>query len=102
MRGVGPRSIYDLYDALQGNRFAPGALAPIAYVLFQFVMVNVMLGVFNLIPIPPLDGSGVVVSLVGDSGGPGLRDDRPLRVPHPDPPDLDAVPRNGSSGPSRP
>ena len=33
--------------------------------LFFFVMVNVMLGVFNLLPIPPLDGSGVVVSLVG-------------------------------------
>ncbi len=33
--------------------------------LFSFVMVNVSLGVFNLIPIPPLDGSGVVVSVFG-------------------------------------
>jgi Zn-dependent protease len=38
----------------------------VTYILFQFVMVNMMLGVFNLIPIPPLDGSGVVVSVVGD------------------------------------
>ena len=33
--------------------------------LLCFVMVNVSLAVFNLIPIPPLDGSGVVVSIFG-------------------------------------
>jgi Zn-dependent protease len=53
-------------EALQGSRFAAGTLAPLTYILFWFVMVNVSLGVFNLIPIPPLDGSGVVVSLVGE------------------------------------
>ena len=37
------------------------------YVLFQFAIVNVVLGVFNLIPIPPLDGSGVVISVFGGS-----------------------------------
>ena len=52
-------------EALRGSRFASGALAPITYVLFWFVLVNVMLGVFNLIPIPPLDGSGVAVSIFG-------------------------------------
>ena len=35
--------------------------------LFQFAIVNVVLGVFNLIPIPPLDGSGVVISVFGGS-----------------------------------
>jgi Zn-dependent protease len=35
------------------------------YVLLSFVIVNVGLAVFNLIPIPPLDGSGVVVSIFG-------------------------------------
>ncbi len=55
----------DLAQALQGERFAAGALAPVTYLLFWFVMVNVMLGVFNLIPIPPLDGSGVLASVIG-------------------------------------
>ncbi|MDQ5873613.1 MAG: site-2 protease family protein, partial [Acidobacteriota bacterium] len=41
--------------------------APVTYVIFQFIVVNVLLGVFNLIPIPPLDGSGVVVSVFGGS-----------------------------------
>lgn len=62
---VDPAAMADLVDALRGNRFAAGTLAPIAYILYVFSMVNVMLAVFNLLPIPPLDGSGVVVSLVG-------------------------------------
>ena len=65
IKAASPRSIYDLALALQGDRFAPGTLAPLTYVLFQFIVVNVLLGVFNLIPLPPLDGSGVVVSVVG-------------------------------------
>ena len=58
-------ALMNLYYALSENRFASGTLAPITYVLFFFVMVNVSLAIFNLLPIPPLDGSGVVVSVVG-------------------------------------
>ena len=65
IRTSNPQALADLVEALRGNRFASGALAPITYVLFWFVMVNVMLGVFNLIPVPPLDGSGVAVSIFG-------------------------------------
>lgn len=65
IRRVDPQVMQDLFEALRSNRFAGGALAPLAYILYFFVMVNVMLGVFNLLPIPPLDGSGVVLSLVG-------------------------------------
>ena len=68
IRHQAPQAMADLYEALRGNRFAPGALAPLAYLLWAFTMVNVTLGVFNLLPIPPLDGSGVVRSL----GGPGV------------------------------
>lgn len=66
--GAADRSaLLNLYYALSEQRFASGALAPLTYILFIFVMVNVSLAIFNLLPIPPLDGSGVVVSLVGPS-----------------------------------
>ena len=67
IKQAAPRAIVDLALAIQGHRFAPGALAPLTYVLFQFAVVNVVLAVFNLIPIPPLDGSGVVMSVFGGS-----------------------------------
>ena len=69
IRAANPEALGELAEALQGSRFASGALAPITYLLFFFVLVNVMLGVFNLIPIPPLDGSGVLLSLGGESVG---------------------------------
>jgi len=43
----------------------PGSLlVPLAMVAFWLVVVNVTLGIFNLLPIPPLDGFGVVESLL--------------------------------------
>jgi Zn-dependent protease len=65
IRTVSPESIIELLQALQGRHFAAGALAPVTYLLFQFSIINVALGVFNLIPIPPLDGSGVVAAFFG-------------------------------------
>jgi Zn-dependent protease len=34
----------------------------ILYILVKFVQINLLLGVFNLLPIPPLDGSKIVMS----------------------------------------
>ncbi len=44
-------------------RVAPlGAL--MHYLLVNFIIINVVLGIFNLIPIPPLDGSRIVMGLL--------------------------------------
>ena len=64
IRRLEPRVMADLLGTLQGSPFTPGILAPIAYLLFFFAMVNVSLAVFNLIPIPPLDGANVVYGLL--------------------------------------
>jgi Zn-dependent protease len=37
-----------------------GAIVPIGALLYAAMVINVLLGVFNLIPIPPLDGSHVI------------------------------------------
>jgi Zn-dependent protease len=41
-----------------------GIAAPLIYLLFSLAMINLVLAVFNLIPIPPLDGSHVVGALL--------------------------------------
>jgi len=46
---------------LNGNRFW---LEPVLYFLIMSVQINLLLAFFNLIPIPPLDGSGIVLGLL--------------------------------------
>jgi Zn-dependent protease len=65
IRSADPPSLMDLYRATRNEGFGGGALAPVFYLLYRFLMINVVLAVFNLIPIPPLDGSGVVMSVFG-------------------------------------
>jgi Zn-dependent protease len=42
-------------------------LEGLALILFYGVLINTYLAVFNLIPVPPLDGSGILSGLLSDS-----------------------------------
>lgn len=49
-----------VFNLVRGALTDAGALMPIAFLLYAAMQINVLLGVFNLIPIPPLDGSHVI------------------------------------------
>lgn len=47
-----------------GDRSALREGDPVALGLFYFVLINVLLAVFNMIPIPPLDGGNVLIGIL--------------------------------------
>jgi len=47
-----------------GAAGTPGIAAPLIYLLFSLALVNLVLTIFNLIPIPPADGSKLVMAVL--------------------------------------
>ena len=52
-------------------------LSPIIQILYLTILLNVILAFFNLIPIPPLDGSGVVMGLISEEAAQKYEQIRP-------------------------
>lgn len=60
---------HELIAGLQFGVQAGGpdsALTPIAILLYELMLINIVLAVFNLIPVPPLDGSHVLRHFLPD------------------------------------
>ena len=64
IRVVSPETVKGLLSGV----FQAGIAAPIAFILLQLIVINLILGIFNLIPVPPMDGSGILFSLLGRRG----------------------------------
>jgi Zn-dependent protease len=54
-------------SVLNGLIFSDSLLVPVSLFLYELMAINIVLGVFNLIPVPPLDGSHVLRHFLSDS-----------------------------------
>ena len=66
---INPNVTYFLRVSLFGSSGLPRGFYPLeglALILYFIVYINCLLAVFNLIPIPPLDGSGILMGFLSD------------------------------------
>ena len=62
-RGIGEESVFSAMGLAKGIPIDTSALPrmfPVALLLYYGVVTNILLFVFNLIPVPPLDGSRII------------------------------------------
>lgn len=69
------RRVFSAFDASSATSWDDLSL-PVVF-LFTFAVVNVFLGVFNLLPIPPLDGSALIERVLPARALPGWHRFRP-------------------------
>lgn len=66
---LSPNVSYFLKSFLLGRGALPHGFYPLeglALILFYAVLINTYLAVFNLIPVPPLDGGGILIGLLSE------------------------------------
>lgn len=69
LKMLNPNVVYFLKSFLLGRGGLPRGFYPLeglALILYYAVFINSLLAVFNLIPVPPLDGSGVLMGFLSD------------------------------------
>ena len=66
VKAASPAGQQIVFGTPTGSDFADSTslLIPFCKLIFQVMVINILLGVFNLIPIPPLDGSHVLRHLL--------------------------------------
>lgn len=57
-----------LPDAAPGDIAARAVLRPLDILILNFIQLNVLLAVFNMIPVPPLDGGNVLLGVLPHAG----------------------------------
>jgi Zn-dependent protease len=78
IKAASPGAIAFVARYLNGQQVGTVPLGIIALILFYFVFVNCYLAVFNLIPVPPLDGSGVLSGLLSSEAATAYERIRPF------------------------
>ncbi len=73
--------LFGLYESA-GFNFLGSAVVPFFRMCLIGVQLNVILAVFNMLPIPPLDGSWILPHFLPQRIGSGLRADQALRLSH--------------------
>jgi len=69
LKFLNPNIVYFLRSFIFAHTGFAGGFHPLgglALILFYGALINTLLAIFNMIPIPPLDGSGVLMGLLSD------------------------------------
>lgn len=80
LKFLDPQIVYFFRSVLTGQTSLSQGFNPLeglALLFFYGVLINTFLAVFNLIPIPPLDGSGVVMGFISEEAAEKLEKIRP-------------------------